>query len=465
MGITFKPPTTSELMEIDPWASKGVENYKEICEKFGLDIIDHTKLPNPTHLHRRGIIFAHRDLDNILEAKKAGRPFGVLSGLMPSGQIHLGHKMVIDQAKWFQDLGGDVTITVADLEAHATRGLSLEKCREYAIEEYISNYAGMGLDPDKTSIYFQSERPIVQKLGFTLGKKTNLSEMEAIYGFSGETNLAHVQSPLVQAGDIVHPQLDEYGGLRPIVVPVGIDQDPHIRLTRGMVSKTNWFNVNQNKSGNITIGLSIQNNNQNAMGLREDGSVDKSQRQKVIDKAVATIGKAGFNKTNANAKHGTIEIKDAAHDDYHEIKYNLLTLERQMGGMGLMQPASTYHQFAIGMTGGKMSSSQPETTMFLNDSMKSIEKKIKASFSGGQTTVEEHRKKGGNPDIDVAYQYLRYFFEEDDKELDDIREEYVSGKLLTGEIKSICIEKAISWMKNHHELKDQNQHLIKEFLN
>ena len=138
-------------MEIDPWASKGVQNYKEICEKFGLEMIDHSKLPNPTHLHRRGIIFAHRDLNNVLEARKAGRPFGVLSGLMPSGKIHLGHKMVIDQAKWFQDLGGDVTITVADLEAHATRGLSLEKCRKYAVEEYISNYAGMGLDPDKTS--------------------------------------------------------------------------------------------------------------------------------------------------------------------------------------------------------------------------------------------------------------------------------------------------------------------------
>ena len=452
-------------MEIDPWASKGVENYKEICNKFGLDMIDSKKLPNPTHLHRRGVIFAHRDLDNVFEAKKAGRPFGVLSGLMPSGQIHLGHKMVIDQAKWFQDLGGDVTITVADLEAHATRGLSLEKCREYAIEEYISNYAGMGLDPEKTSIYFQSERSIVQKLGFTLGKKTNLSEMEAIYGFSGDTNLAHVQSPLVQAGDIVHPQLEEYGGLRPIVVPVGIDQDPHIRLTRGMVSKTNWFNVKQNKSGNITIGLSIQDNNQESMGLRSDGGIDRNQRQKVIDRAINAIGKAGFTETNANPKHGTIEIKDATKDNYNEIKYHLLALERQMGGMGLMQPASTYHQFAIGMTGGKMSSSQPETTMFLNDSMKDIEKKIKSSFSGGQATIEEHRAKGGNPDVDVAFQYLRYFFEEDDNELERIRNEYVSGELLTGEIKAICVEKASTWMERHHELKDQNQHLVKEFLN
>lgn len=451
-------------MEIDPWASKGIKNYDEICEKFGLEKIDHTTLPEPTHLHRRGIVFAHRDLDSILNARKAGKPFGVLSGLMPSGQMHLGHKMVIDQARWFQDLGGDVTIAVADLEAHATRGLSLEKCRKYAVEEYISNYAGMGLNPDKTSIYFQSERAIVQKMGFTLGTKTNLSEMEAIYGFTGKTSLAHVQSPLVQAGDIVHPQLEEYGGLRPIVVPVGMDQDPHIRLTRGMVSKTNWFNVNKNKLGNLTIGLSIQDNNQDIMGMRSDGGIDKTQRKMVIDKAISAISKAGYNQINSNPKHGTIDIKDATAENYSEIQYELLSLERQLGGMGLMQPSSTYHQFAVGMTGGKMSSSMPETTIFLNDSMKTIEKKIKSSFSGGQPTVEEHRKKGGNPDIDVAYQYLRYFFEENDNELEKIREEYVSGKLLTGEIKSICIEKAESWMKEHHELKEQNQHLIKDFL-
>ena len=452
-------------MEIDPWASKGIKNYDEICEKFGLEKIDSSKLPNPTHLHRRGIIFAHRDLDSVLNARKSGKSFGVLSGLMPSGQMHLGHKMVIDQAKWFQDLGGDVTIAVADLEAHATRGLSLEKCRKYAVEEYISNYAGMGLNPEKTSIYFQSERSIVQKMGFTLGTKTNLSEMEAIYGFSGNTSLAHVQSPLVQAGDIVHPQLDEYGGLRPIVVPVGIDQDPHIRLTRGMVSKTNWFNVNNNKSGNLTIGLSIQDNNQEIMGIRSDGGIDKNQRKMIIDRAISAINKAGYKEINSNPKHGTIDVKDANTENRAEIQYELLTLERQLGGMGLMQPSSTYHQFAVGMTGGKMSSSQPETTIFLNDTMKSVEKKIKASFSGGQATIEEHRSKGGNPEIDVAYQYLRYFFEEDDNELNKIREEYISGELLTGEIKAICVDKATTWMKTHHELKDQNQHLVKDFLN
>ena len=71
VGITFNPPTNKELMKIDPWASEGVQNYKEICEKFGLEMVKPNKLPNPTHLHRRGIIFAHRDLNTVLEARKA----------------------------------------------------------------------------------------------------------------------------------------------------------------------------------------------------------------------------------------------------------------------------------------------------------------------------------------------------------------------------------------------------------
>ena len=254
-------------IRIDPWSSSQSTDYQRIIDQFGLESINLDALSNPSMLHRRKIIFAHRDLDVILRAKSKGDSFGVLTGLMPSGRMHLGHKMVIDQVRWFQDLGADVTIAVADLEAHATRGLSLEECRKNALEEYISNYAAMGIDPDKTNIYFQSNRPIVQRIGFTLGKKTNLSEMEAIYGFNGETNLAHVQAPLVQVGDIVHPMLDEYGGLRPIVVPVGIDQDPHIRLTRGLTSKSNWFNLKYGKNGGINISLSVQDDNSHVICL------------------------------------------------------------------------------------------------------------------------------------------------------------------------------------------------------
>ena len=57
----------------------------------------------PILLHRRGIVFAHRDFDRIARAQHDGEKYGVLTGLMPSGKMHLGHKMVIDQVKWFQE--------------------------------------------------------------------------------------------------------------------------------------------------------------------------------------------------------------------------------------------------------------------------------------------------------------------------------------------------------------------------
>ncbi len=447
---------------IDPWGSSQSTDYSGIIDKFGLSSMESVTVPNPSKLHRRGVIFAHRDLDVVLESKRKTEPFGVLTGLMPSGKMHLGHSMVIDQVSWFQQQGGDVTIAVADLESNATRGVSLSDGKKIAREEYVSNYAALGLDPEKTTVYFQSERNIVQKLGFQLGKRTNLSELEAIYGFDGSTNLAHVQAPLVQAGDILHPQLDEFGGLRPIVVPVGVDQDPHLRLTRGLASKTNWFNVNDAKMG-LQVGVSVQEENSIALGVESTGRVNKEKQKEVFSKIVDRISSLGFSDIMSNPKHGTVNIPSATSRDKSSIRLALLSLEREMGGMGLMAPSSTYHRFAVGMTGDKMSSSKPKSTLFLHDDVASAEKKIKKSFSGGQSTVEEHRRLGGDPDKDVAYQYMMYFFEEDDSYLSEINHDYRAGKILAGEMKQLCIDRASEWLNNLSEMRDQTAHLIDQF--
>ena len=447
---------------IDPWGSSQSTDYSRIIEKFGLSSMEGVSLDSPSRLHRRGIVFAHRDLDMILEAKRLGSPFGVLTGLMPSGKMHLGHSMVIDQVKWFQEQGGDVTIAVADLESTATRGISLAEGRRIASEEYVANYAALGLDPDKTTVYFQSKRNVVQKLGFQLGKRTNLSELEAIYGFDGSTNLAHVQAPLVQAGDILHPQLDEYGGLRPIVVPVGIDQDPHLRLTRGLAAKTNWFNVSDAKMG-LQVGVSVQDENASVMGLEPSGRVNKDIQKQVFSRIVDAISGLGYSDIMSNPKHGTVNIPSATGKDKGAIRIALLALEREMGGMGLLAPSSTYHRFAVGMTGDKMSSSKPKTTLFLGDDVATAEKKIKKSFSGGQATVEEHRRLGGDPDKDVAYQYMMYFFEEDDSFLEEINQGYRAGKILAGEMKQMCIERATEWLTNLSEKRDETSHLVEKF--
>ena len=449
---------------IDPWSSEQATDYDRMIEQFGLTPMDLGSIPNPGMLHRRGIVFAHRDMDVITDSITQGDPFGVLTGLMPSGRMHLGHSMVIEQVRWFQEQGADVTVAVADLEALATRGTSLSKGRETALREYVLNYAALGLNSDKTSVYFQSSRPEVQRLAFTLGRRTNLSELDAIYGFGGDTNLAHVQAPLVQVGDIVHPQLDDFGGLRPIVVPVGVDQDPHLRLTRDITQKTNWFNVKKRKSGGLTVALSVQEDNQSEMGVSHTGRIDMNSRANLVANIVDSITELGFSDVKSNPKHGTIEIPGATMGDRSKIRINLLHLERNLGGPGLMPPCSTYHRFAVGMTGDKMSSSKPETTIFMDDEVESMERKVKRAISGGQPTVEEHRRLGGDVSKDVAFQYLQFFFENDDAVLAEVKSEYESGRMLAGEVKQICIEKATEWLCDLKEKRHQFEDSVTDFL-
>ncbi|KAE8143429.1 hypothetical protein BDV38DRAFT_292038 [Aspergillus pseudotamarii] len=90
--------------------------------------------------------------------------------------------------------------------------------------------------------------------------------------------------------------------------------------------------------------------------------------------------------------------------------------------------------------GGKMSSSNPNSAIFMSDTPKQIKTKIsKYAFSGGQVSIEDHRRLGGNPDVDVSYIYLTYF-EEDDAKLDEVYKSYKNGDTLTGELKKMAIE-------------------------
>ena len=86
------------------------------------------------------------------------------------------------------------------------------------------------------------------------------------------------------------------------------------------------------------------------------------------------------------------------------------------------------------------------------------------AFSGGQATVEEHRKKGGNPDVDISYQLLRFGLEENDKKLEKIYDDYKSGKLLSGELKEILIEKLTRFLEQHQEKREKAKNLVDKFL-
>lgn len=91
--------------------------------------------------------------------------------------------------------------------------------------------------------------------------------------------------------------------------------------------------------------------------------------------------------------------------------------------LGFLKPALLHSSFFPALQGAqtKMSASDETSSIFLTDTPIMIRNKInKYAFSGGKETVEEHRKTGGDTDVDISYQYLRFFLEDDQVSLGDL---------------------------------------------
>jgi len=110
--------------------------------------------------------------------------------------------------------------------------------------------------------------------------------------------------------------------------------------------------------------------------------------------------------------------------------------------LGYSKPALLHTKFFPSLSGVniKMSSSIKDNAIFVNDDLKIITKKINKCFSGGKDTKEEHELYGGNTDIDVCYNILE-FIDKNDLKLKEIKQNYESGKLLTGNLKKYTIGK------------------------
>ena len=175
-------------------------------------------------------------------------------------------------------------------------------------------------------------------------------------------------SALTQIGDIVFPQLEER---MPGIIPVGIDQEPHIRLTRDFVSRT----------------------------------------------------RSSFN---------------------------------------FFQVSSIYHKYTPALNGElKMSKSKPESCIDLPEDPKSACAKIKRALTGGRDTLEEHRKLGAVIEKDMVFELLKQHLIEDDKELQEIYDEYKGGRMTSGELKQIACDKTTVFMKRLNEGIEDARRLVK----
>jgi tryptophanyl-tRNA synthetase len=156
--------------------------------------------------------------------------FAVMSGIKPTGEFHLGTLMTAREVIYFQQQGATAFYCIADIEAYEDNNVSFEESEKIAVGN-VADLLALGFDLRRGYIYRQSREERVKNLAICFAKGVTLSTMRAIYG---ERHMGLYLSALIQAGDILLPQLKEFGGPKPTVVPVGVDQDPHLRLTRDL---------------------------------------------------------------------------------------------------------------------------------------------------------------------------------------------------------------------------------------
>lgn len=132
--------------------------------------------------------------------------------------------------------------------------------------------------------------------------------------------------------------------------------------------------------------------------------------------------------------------------------------------LGYPKPAQIHSKFIPGLSsGGKMSSSKPETALFTVDDPEILETKIKNTFTGGQPTVALQRKLGGNAEICPVYWYLNYLFDTE-KESRERYSDCTTGNLLCGECKGDMIKKIKPFIKDIQTKREKAEDLIKDFM-
>lgn len=226
-----------------------------------------------------------------------------------------------------------------------------------------------------------------------------------------------------------------------------------------------------------------------ALGLEEDDIYIQSKKEQRYYEFAFELSKKITNATS-EAIYGSIDLGKISANllQYADILHGQLSeFEGKMPsvtGIGLDQdpharsvrdiakrlpydlelPSFIYFKHQSGLLQGKkMSSSVPDSAIFLNDSLKDAERKIKKAFTGGQPTAEEHRKKGGVLEIDKVYELLLFHYP-DTKKLEKIASDFSAGKLLSSEMKQIAIDYFTDFLEEHQRKVADNKKIAEKIV-
>ncbi len=159
----------------------------------------------------------------------------VLSGLQPSGQLHLGN--YAGAIKQFLNLQRDHEMYVFVASYHALTSARDPAQLRADIRQVVIDYLAFGLDPKQTHIYLQQDVPQVTELAWLLSCVCPKSQMDKATSYKDKVakglnaSIGLYTYPILQAADIL--------SVDPDLVPVGEDQRQHIEITRDLAQKFN----------------------------------------------------------------------------------------------------------------------------------------------------------------------------------------------------------------------------------
>lgn len=377
-SVAASTPAEEESQVVNPWdvsaKAGGKIDYDKLIEKFGCQriaqsLIDRVErlTSSPAHVFlRRGVFFAHRDLNEILDVYERGEKFYLYTGRGPSSEaLHLGHLVPFMFTKYLQDaFKVPLVIQLTDDEKCMWKNLSVEESRRLA-RENAKDIIACGFDISRTFIFsdFDYVGGAFYQNMVRVAKCVTFNKVVGIFGFTPEDHIGKISFPPVQAVPSFpssFPHLFAGNDNLRCLIPCAIDQDPYFRMTRDVAPR-----------------------------------------------------------------------------------------------IGYQKPALIESSFFPALQGetGKMSASDPSSAIYVTDTPKDIKKKVnRYAFSGGQDSIENHRKYGANLEVDIPVKYLGFFLEDDD-ELEHIKKEYGAGRLLTGEVKKLLIEVLSKIVERHQKAR------------
>jgi tryptophanyl-tRNA synthetase len=231
----------SEEFVVTPYEVKGRIDYDRLRELFGTQELTKELLARIHHLAggelhpllQRGVFYSHRDLGALLDGFANGRPFFLYSGRGPSGPLHTSHLLHFDLCRWLQRrLGVPMYIQITDDEKFWARtNLTREETAYWGLEN-LYDLLGLGFDPKRTKVFFDSKSiQALYPLAIRVARKIPYSTVKAVFGFEPSTNIGLVFYTALQTVPCFWPSWAE-GRTVPCLIPCGIDQDPHFRVTR-----------------------------------------------------------------------------------------------------------------------------------------------------------------------------------------------------------------------------------------